>query len=140
MYGEEIDRRRFVAALPGLAAVFGATGCAGAAYLTPSVGTGVLRIGSAEVGTGALIAWPGRDRPIFVSRSPGGVWRAVSTRCTHRGCQTEPEGERLVCPCHGSEFSRDGRRLDGPAQDDLRRFPVRVVADALEIDVSGAAR
>ena len=135
----DMDRRSFVTTLPVLAAAVGVGACGGAAYLTPTLRAGVLRVPVSDVGAGAVVVWPGREHPLFVSPSADGTWRSVSTRCTHRGCQVEPEGERLVCPCHGSEFARDGRRLEGPAQNDLPRLPVREANGELLIDVSGGA-
>jgi len=53
----------------------------------------------------------------------------------HRGCQVEPVADRLVCPCHGSEYTRAGAVLKGPTQRPLRRFPVTVEADAIVIEL-----
>lgn len=131
-----MDRRSFCARLPVVMSALGVAGCGGAAYLTPIVRAGSLAVPAPAVRNGALIAWPGSDRPLFVSRADDGAWRAVLTRCTHRGCQTEPEGDRLVCPCHGSEFARDGTLLEGPAREDLRRFPAVELDGQVVVDVS----
>jgi Rieske Fe-S protein len=48
----------------------------------------------------------------------------------------DPEIDRLVCPCHGSEYSLEGAVLKGPTQRALDRFPVREVGQSLVIDVS----
>ena len=41
-------------------------------------------------------------------------------RCPHMGCALKwnPQEHSWDCPCHGSRFSQDGKRLDGPATDD----------------------
>ena len=51
---------------------------------------------------------------------------AVSRKCTHLGCKLNyHELERkLICPCHKSMFSKEGKRLDGPARKDLPVFKV----------------
>ena len=51
---------------------------------------------------------------------------AVSTRCTHLGCQVNwNAAERSWdCPCHGSRFAPDGRVLHGPAVHRLERKPL----------------
>jgi Rieske Fe-S protein len=50
----------------------------------------------------------------------------VSTRCGHRGCQVEPAAAKLVCPCHGSEYTLDGTILQGPTLRPLERYRVTV--------------
>lgn len=75
------------------------------------------------------------SRPIFLQRLSEDEYLALSTRCTHRGCQVEPEGGRLVCPCHGSEFRFDGEVIRGPADRDLLRLPVEVHADRIRIEL-----
>ncbi len=38
------------------------------------------------------------------------------SRCTHLGCRiNKADGDKLVCPCHGSEFGLDGKAKKGPA-------------------------
>jgi cytochrome b6-f complex iron-sulfur subunit len=56
------------------------------------------------------------DYGIFVVRSPQGFY-ALSAVCTHLGCLTvyKPESGNIACPCHGSEFLRDGKVVAGPA-------------------------
>ena len=54
---------------------------------------------------------------------------AVSRTCTHLGCTLnyhELEGA-LICPCHKSRFSKDGKRLAGPARLDLPTFMVEKI-------------
>jgi Rieske Fe-S protein len=41
--------------------------------------------------------------------------------------------DRLVCPCHGSEFSFEGQVLEGPAERPLRRYEVGEEGNALII-------
>ncbi|MBK8430557.1 MAG: Rieske 2Fe-2S domain-containing protein [Chloroflexi bacterium] len=46
--------------------------------------------------------------------------------CTHLGC-IYPWNEatnRFECPCHGSKYRLDGRRIEAPAPRSLDRFPV----------------
>ena len=59
-------------------------------------------------------------------RSEDGTLVAVSTRCTHLGCQVNwNAAERSWdCPCHGSRFAPDGRVLHGPAVHRLERKPL----------------
>lgn len=50
---------------------------------------------------------------------------ALSARCPHLGCLVNRvDGERLICPCHGSRFHLDGRVMRGPAQAGLTRLAI----------------
>jgi Rieske Fe-S protein len=84
----------------------------------------------------ALVEVPGLDLPIFVRRVPGTPAVALSTRCMHRGCEVEPSTDRLVCPCHGSEYALDGAVLEGPTELPLERFRVRELSDGLVIELA----
>ena len=44
-------------------------------------------------------------------------------RCPHMGCALKwnPQEHTWDCPCHGSRFSRKGKRLDNPAKRGLKR-------------------
>jgi cytochrome b6-f complex iron-sulfur subunit len=48
--------------------------------------------------------------------------RPYTLECTHKGCELIPQGDYLVCPCHGSEFSNNGQVLNPPAEDNLKTF------------------
>lgn len=67
----------------------------------------------------------GQDFFLFVQGSDS--W-AVSRTCTHLGCRINylEDQELIECPCHQSRFSREGKRLSGPAEKDLPRFPVQL--------------
>ena len=69
-------------------------------------------------------------KPIVLVRRDGDTFVAFSSRCTHTGCEVDlPDDNGIVeCPCHGSRFDSDGRRLSGPARADL---------PAVEIDIAG---
>ena len=137
---QPMNRRGFIRVLPVVASggmgLF-QSGCSGLPYLrgTP-VGTRV-RIDAADLGASAraFVEVPGRDRPLFVHRTEDASYVAVLAECTHRRCTPEPEGDRLVCPCHGSEYTLSGELLEGPAERDLPRFPVAEDGLRLLIDL-----
>lgn len=81
----------------------------------------VARTELSAAGT-ALVETPDEQLPIFLRRVTDSEFVALSTKCTHRGCQVESAGSQLVCPCHGSEFSLTGEKLKGPAEKPLTRF------------------
>ena len=81
----------------------------------------------------------GELRPISgvrlaVGRDENGVW-AVSTHCTHLGCNiSDPatsgrlDFNGFECGCHGSRYDRDGNVEAGPSVRDLRNYEVTIEA------------
>jgi menaquinol-cytochrome c reductase iron-sulfur subunit len=53
---------------------------------------------------------------------------AYKPACTHLACPYHWEGQanKFVCPCHGSEFTLDGKVITGPAPRPLDRFLTKV--------------
>lgn len=62
---------------------------------------------------------------IGVYRDEKGL-HAVSAVCTHMGCIVEWNSGDLIwdCPCHGSQYSKDGKVLRGPAVKNLAQKDV----------------
>jgi cytochrome b6-f complex iron-sulfur subunit len=56
---------------------------------------------------------------------------AIYTVCTHLGCiySWTPTNNRFECPCHGSKYRLDGRRVESPAPRTLDRFRVQAIAE-----------
>lgn len=56
---------------------------------------------------------------------------AIYTVCTHLGCiyAWTPANSRFECPCHGSKYRLDGRRIESPAPRSLDRFRMEAVAE-----------
>jgi len=137
-----MERREFVRRLPVLSSglVLGSSslwlqGCGGVSYLVPTMAPGRLVVSGGDIVPGgeAFAQAPGMDRPVYLRRVASGEVTAVLASCTHAGCQPSPVGDRLVCPCHGSEFSLDGDVLQGPADRPLTRY--RVTEEAGEVSV-----
>jgi glycine/D-amino acid oxidase-like deaminating enzyme/nitrite reductase/ring-hydroxylating ferredoxin subunit len=76
-------------------------------------------------GEGAIASAAGHKVAAF--RDEAGSLHAVSTRCTHLGCQVHWNAAERTwdCPCHGSRFAVDGEVLNGPAVRPLPRRPTR---------------
>lgn len=67
----------------------------------------------------------GSRRADVVIINLGGSYRAFSSICTHEGCTVSGfTGQRMVCPCHGSEFNTSGSPVVGPATAALREYAV----------------
>lgn len=86
----------------------------------------VLRPGRRDIedllpGEGGIVSSGGQK--VAGYRDDDGALHAVSTTCTHLGCQVHwNAAERSWdCPCHGSRFDPDGHILNGPATKPLGR-------------------
>lgn len=141
MTDTSMRRREFVAVCAGGCAGLFLTGCV--TMVTHPVPVSAGRV-TLELSAFPELAKPdgairiqpvGLEDPIYVLANPGGEFRAVSPICTHRGCTVDVQGARLVCPCHGSTYDREGEVLKGPAQRALPRFPVSRSGDELVIRI-----
>lgn len=78
-------------------------------------------------------------RELALARLPDGDWVAFDDTCTHEECplsEGDLEGERIICYCHGSEFDlRTGDVLEGPAEDPLTIYPVRIEGGELQVEL-----
>ena len=133
--GSGTSRRRLlvVGLVVGLGAFLGKLGAVFSSFLRPPVKAnaygGVIRIGAL-----ADLPSPG-GAPAHIPE--GRFWlindveglSALHSSCTHLDClfTWDTENAVFVCPCHGSEFARDGSLLKGPATRSLDRFPVSLV-------------
>jgi len=73
--------------------------------------------------------------PICVYRFSDEQYSALWMKCTHQGTELNASGEFLQCPAHGSEFNSNGKVRNGPADTDLKTFPVVVSNNELFIDL-----
>jgi cytochrome b6-f complex iron-sulfur subunit len=71
--------------------------------------------------------------PIVLYRMSDDAYSALYLKCTHQGCEVRPNDQLLACPCHGSEFDRQGKVLEGPAEKPLKKFPVETDAENIYI-------
>lgn len=131
-----LQRRDFLALC---AAVPFAGACARMSYVNGRLDGDRVVIAQADLGVEnfALVDVPGLNFPVYVHRHAPDDYTAVLTRCMHRGCTVEPTEGRLVCPCHGSEYTAKGEILKGPTQRPLTNYPV--TADMEWIQIHGVA-
>jgi len=130
-----MERRDFIrnctmmcAGAIGLAAL--TQGCGSIHYATSSLESNKIKINKTE-----FISLKNVERTFVVVRSEAlqfpiclykknDNYNAVYMQCTHQGCELNPNKNSLVCPCHGSEFSTDGRVQNPPADKDLKQFKI----------------
>lgn len=77
------------------------------------------------------VARPGQGRNagfagggIVVFRAPDGELRALSSKCTHAGCNVQFQGDSIHCHCHGGVYDLEGKNVSGPPPKPLIRFHV----------------
>ena len=135
------DRREFVTTCACLLAGGLVSACASLAARPVPLTDGRVRLALAEHPEltrpdGALKILPdGATNPLYVLRLESGQFAVLSPICTHQGCTVDIQGPRLVCPCHGSTYDREGKVLRGPAPRALRRFGVTDSDGILLIDM-----
>ncbi len=65
-----------------------------------------------------------QNRELLFIRDSETTVRVVDPICTHKKCTVEysAQKQRIVCPCHGSNFNLDGSVYNGPAEKPLQVF------------------
>ncbi len=61
---------------------------------------------------------------LVITQKPTTTLYAIKPICTHLGCTVnwQPEKQRFICPCHGSQYDAVGRVVQGPAR---RALPLK---------------
>lgn len=122
-----LNRRDFFVkvGVGSLAVAAGGTGLFSYQYLSPNVlyeASPVVNAGKPDqFAPGSVTLDP--ETGIFVVRSDKGFY-ALAAICTHLGCLTawKPELDIIACPCHGSKFDKEGKKIAGPAPRPLPRL------------------
>lgn len=86
-----------------------------------------------RVGDGVKLENDALEYPLLFIRKTGSTFVAVSTECTHLGCQVRMQRTVLRCPCHGSAYDLEGNVLNGPTEHPLRRYNIRMKGEIAEI-------
>ncbi len=57
----------------------------------------------------------------------------LSSRCTHLSCRVNWKEDRqaFICPCHDAAFDSEGKVINGPPPEPLRRFEYTVGDDGM---------
>ncbi|MBR58551.1 MAG: hypothetical protein CMH54_11080 [Myxococcales bacterium] len=77
------------------------------------------------------------ETSILVYRRTEDTFGAIDITCTHWGCHVRysPKKDDIFCPCHGSRFSTGGAVTEGPAEENLRSYPVTTTANGVQISL-----
>ena len=121
------------------------TSCTSTKYLSGSIEKDGLRLNKSEfriTGKGGkaylsfvIIRNEAFKYPICVYRFSDQDYTALWMRCTHQGTELQASGDFLQCPAHGSEFNNKGQVTNGPADNNLRNFPVIVSENEIFLDM-----
>lgn len=74
--------------------------------------------------------------PICVYRFDANNYSALLMECTHQGAELQVFGDKLQCSAHGSEFNQKGTAESGPADRNLRSFPITIDNNTLKISLT----
>lgn len=92
-----------------------------------------------DVSVGRMTCTRIDGRRILVANIEGAFY-AVSGTCSHEEvslCGGALRGEFVKCPLHGSRFNvRTGAALEGPAEEALAVYPLKVEGDDILIDLT----
>ncbi|GAA4094355.1 Rieske (2Fe-2S) protein [Mucilaginibacter panaciglaebae] len=78
---------------------------------------------------------------IIIVRLAGGnvvsSFTAVQVACTHEGTSINYNNSQgiFICPLHGSEFSKTGALIQGPATRALKRYTIAITGTTLTVTV-----
>ncbi len=81
----------------------------------------LLEVDQTDIPRGGALVY--RRSRIVVIRRDTEIY-ALSLVCTHLGCTVNVTPDKLICPCHGSVFNRDGQVLEGPSNRPLERLRI----------------
>lgn len=83
------------------------------ATTTSSGGAAVAKVSDVPVGGGFV----SDSAKAVITQPTAGEFKAFDSTCTHKGCPVKTiQGDVVICPCHGSQFSlADGSVKQGPA-------------------------
>ncbi len=75
------------------------------------------------------------DTPVIVIHHPNKGYIALSRVCTHLGCLVDYDSAtgRIICPCHGANFTVEGKVISGPAPRPLKKMPLLLKGDSILI-------
>ena len=135
MSRKKTSRRTFLrgTALLGVGVAFKTIGCAaGLRTIESSTQNGRITVDTVDikeltaVDDVVQISSTQLNDPIFLVKTGKNEFRAMSSICTHLGCQVRKTRFGFRCPCHGSAFDFNGQVVTGPANEPLPEYNLEV--------------
>ena len=95
---------------------------------TADLNTDLLNIGDSRVSGGVILVR-------IASGNTPASFTAVQVACTHQGTAINYNNGQgiFICPLHGSEFSKTGQLLLGPATSPLKEYTVTIINSILTV-------
>lgn len=127
-----VIRAGSVGLVTGVAGVALLSGCAPTPSTAAKAGAVLTKLSNVPVGGSFNVDLDGN--PLVVSQPTAGVVTAFSAICTHQGCKVAGIDGKLLCPCHGSQFSiTTGDATMGPATTALAKVDVKLDGDNIVV-------
>lgn len=76
---------------------------------------------------------PGERYPICLYQISSDEYIASIMDCSHQHCETAPNNEGYICPCHGARYDKFGAVVKGPAIESLQTLIT--VVDELHVRI-----
>lgn len=138
-----MDRREFIektakagVAVCCLGAISMIDGCTSVHYAQYKKLDTQITVSKSEYGDNKFVIIDNDDLPgpiYLTNNNKEREFKALSMICTHKQCTVDPAGNVLVCPCHGAEFSNQGKVLGGPTNEDLLQYKVTIEKELITI-------
>jgi len=79
---------------------------------------------------------PGERYPICLYQVGDEKYIASIMDCSHQHCETAPNNEGYICPCHGARYDKFGTVVKGPAVEGLQTLSTVVDKQHVRIKLS----
>lgn len=122
----------------GMGLISALEGCVSIRYANVEMDGNTMKISKAEflMDKSIMLSSDKLQAPVLLYTHALEEYKAIYLLCTHKGCDVKPAGAILACPCHGSEFTRSGKVLAGPAEQDLWEFPVSLEGENILVNIN----
>ncbi|MDB5001860.1 MAG: Rieske 2Fe-2S protein [Mucilaginibacter sp.] len=94
------------------------------------LGSSLTAVGDSKISNGIILVR-------IASGNAISSFTAVQVACTHEGTAINYNNSQglFICPLHGSEFSKSGALIQGPATTSLKQYTVAIAGSTLTVTV-----